>query len=140
MLEQLKVDALKCDNRYWERQHEKLPTPTSCTRIGMAMTPTSLTTPPVKSATVSRPSPENPNQPRKELGNVLNAHGKLTETEREWRRAKGLCFYWGEPPEKCQHKKTPTTSGQATFMISGEPPVEASIEEVPDNAPTPLGN
>ena len=87
-----------------------------------------------------QPTTENPNQLKKELGNVLNADGKLTEAERERRRAKGLCFYCGEPPEKCQHKKTPTTSGRAMFTISGEPPVEASIEEVPDNAPAPLGN
>ena len=140
MLKQLKVDALKCDNRYWERQHEKLPILTSCTRIGTAMTPTSSATPQVKSATVPRPSTENPNQPKKELDNVLNADGKLTEAEGERRRTKGLCFYCGEPPKKCQHKKMPTTSGQATFTISGEPPIEASIEEVPDDAPAASGN
>ena len=106
----------------------------------MATAPTSLTTPQAKSATVPRPSTENPNQPKKELGNVLTADGKLTEAERERRHTKGLCFYCGEPPEKCQHKKTPTTSGRATFMISGEPPIEASIKEVPDDAPAPSGN
>ena len=26
MLEKLKIDMLKCDNRYWEQQHEKAPT------------------------------------------------------------------------------------------------------------------
>ena len=106
----------------------------------MATAPTSSATPQVKSATMPRPSTENPNQPKKELGNVLNTDGKLTEAEREWQRTKGLCFYCGEPPEKCQHKKTPTTSSQATFMISGEPPIEASIEEVPDDTPAPSGN
>ena len=140
MLKQLKVDTLKCNNCYWERQHEKLPTPTSRTRIGMATTPTSSATPQAKLATVPRPSTENLNQPRKELSNVLNTDGKLTEAKREWRHAKGLCFYCGEPPKKCQHKKTPTTSGRAMFTISREPPVEASIKEVPDDAPAPSGN
>ena len=39
MLEQLKVDALKCDNRYWERQHEKLPIPTSRTQHRLPTAP-----------------------------------------------------------------------------------------------------
>ena len=139
-LEQLDVNALKCNNCYWERQHEKLPNPTPRTRINTSTGPTSSPALQAKPATVPRPSTENPNQPKKDLGTVLNADGKLTEAEKEWQRAKGLCFYCGEPPEKCQHKKTPTTSGQATFTISGEPPIEASIEEVPNNAPVPLGN
>ena len=77
---------------------------------------------------------------KKELGNVLNADGKLTEAEKERRRAKGLCFYCGEPPEKCQHRKMPATSSRATFTISGEPPVEASIKEVSDDTPAPSEN
>ena len=77
---------------------------------------------------------------KKVLGNVLNADGKLTEAEKERRRSKGLCFYCGEPPKKCQHRKMPATSGQATFTISGEPPGEASIEEVSNDAPMPLEN
>ena len=89
-LKQLKVDALKCDNRYWERQHEKLPTPTSRTKTSTTMAPTSSATTQGKSATVPRLSTENPNQPKKELGNVLNADGKLTEAEKEWQCAKGL--------------------------------------------------
>ena len=99
-------------------------------------TPTASATP----TTVPRPSTENSNLPKKELGNVLNADGKLTEAEKERWHAKGLCFYCGEPPEKCQHKKMPTTSGRATFTISGEPPIEASIEEVPNDAPAPSEN
>ena len=31
-LKQLKIDVLKCDNRYWERQHERAPT-SSLTQI-----------------------------------------------------------------------------------------------------------
>ena len=104
------------------------------------MAPTSSATPQAKSATVPQPSTENLNQPKKELGNVLNADGKLTEAEKERRHAKGLCFYCGEPPKKCQHRKMPATSGWATFTISGEPPMEASIEEVSDDAPTPSEN
>ena len=140
MLEQLKVDALKCDNRYWERQHEKLPAPTPRTKTGSSSAPTTSASPQTKSAATPQLSTDGSNQPKKDLGNVLNADGKLTEAERERRCAKGLCYYCGKPPDKCQHKKTPTTSGRATFTISGEPPVEASIEEVPEDAPAPSGN
>ena len=82
-LEQLKVDALKCDNCYWERQHEKLPTPTPRTRIGTSTVPTSSAAPQVKPTSVPRPSTDNPNQPKRELGNILNVDGKLTEAEKE---------------------------------------------------------
>ena len=64
----------------------------------MTTTPTALATPQAKPTTVPRPSTENSNQPKKELGNVLNADGKLTEAEKEWWRAKDLCFHCGEPP------------------------------------------
>ena len=47
-LTQLKVDALKCDNHYWERQHEKLPTLTPHTRIGTSSAPTSSVAPQAK--------------------------------------------------------------------------------------------
>ena len=106
----------------------------------MTTTPTASATPQAKLTIVPRPSTENSNLPKKELGNVLNVDGKLTEAEKERRHAKGLCFYCGEPPEKCQPKKMPTTSGQAMFTISGEPPIEASIEEVPDDTPAPSEN
>ena len=81
--EQLKVNALKCDNCYWERQHEKLPTPTPCTRIGTSTAPASSVAPQAKPMSVPQPSTENPNQPKRELGNVLNADGKLTEAKKE---------------------------------------------------------
>ena len=45
MLEQLKADALKCDNHYWERQHEKLPVPTPHARTGTSTAPTTSATP-----------------------------------------------------------------------------------------------
>ena len=50
-LEQLKVDALKCNNCYWERQHKKLPTLTPRTRIGTLTAPTSSAAPQAKPAT-----------------------------------------------------------------------------------------
>src|SRR6266481_9774782 len=84
---------------------------------------------------------EKTDQHWKDLGNILNAEGKLMEAEKEWWRSKGLCFYCGEAPEKCWHNaKPPTASGRATFTISGEPPTEATIKEVPGDATTPSGN
>ena len=78
--------------------------------------PTSLATPQVKLTNMPQPSSENPNQPKKELGNILNVDGKLTEGQREQQCAKGLCFYCEEPSEKCQYKKMPTTSGWAISL------------------------
>jgi len=117
-----------------------MPAPTSHTKTGSSSAPTTSATPQAKSTATPRPSTDGSNQPKKDLGNVLNANGKLTEAEKEQQCAKGLCYYCGKPPEKCQHKKMPTTSGWATFTISGKPPVEASIEKVPEDAPMPLGN
>src|SRR6266481_5503758 len=70
-LNQLKIDALKCNNRFWEREHKKIPVPVSC-----AKAIPSTTTQPVKPAL--NPLGNNPNPDRKDLGNILGMDGKLT--------------------------------------------------------------
>ena len=114
-LEQLKIDALKCDNRYWERQHEKAPT--------SSLTRTRPTTGSMSSAQQNKPTSEpcqaqsdGSNLAHKDLGNILGADGKLTEAEKEHRRAKNLCLYCGQLLDQhgkdCQlHNKTPHASG-----------------------------
>ena len=106
-LDQLKIDALKCDNRYWERQHEKAPIPTTCTKLGPSSAAPTLASPQSKTPTFRPSNREKTEQPWKDLGNILNADGKLMEAEKEWRRSKGLCFYCGEAPEKCRHNAKP---------------------------------
>src|SRR6266481_4589496 len=59
-LDQLKIDALKCDNRYWERQHEKAPIPTTRTKTGSSSAaPTSASpqskTPPFRASIGEKP-------------------------------------------------------------------------------------
>ena len=94
-LEKLKIDALKCDNRYWEQQHEK----------GPAQSTSRVKPPPVAPTGQQKASPtprttENSSTPRKDLGNVLGANGKLTEAEKEWHHLKNLCMYCGCPFNK----------------------------------------
>src|SRR6266481_5648134 len=58
-LDQLKIDALKCDNHYWECQHEKGPTPsTSCSRP-LATTSTSTASQPARPLMNPRPAQGN---------------------------------------------------------------------------------
>src|SRR6266481_7001292 len=138
-LNQLKIDALKCNNRFWEREHKKILVPVSC-----AKAIPSTTTQPVKPA--SNPLGNNPNPDHKDLGNILGTDGKLTEAEKERRRTKNLCLYCGERPDshtkdcRAKNKAPPTTSGRATFTISGKPPTEASIEDVTEGISPPSGN
>ena len=82
-LDQLKIDALKCDNRYWERrQHEKSPIPTTHTKPGPSTAVPTSASPQSKAPPFHPSNGEKTNQPRKDLGNILNADGKLTEAER----------------------------------------------------------
>ncbi len=146
-LDQLKIDALKCDNRYWERQHEKGPTPSTSRPRPSTTTSTSTASQPARPSTNPRPAQgDGLNQVRKDLGNILGSDGKLTEAERERRRSKNLCFYCGERPEShakdCRNRPnaTPVTTGWATFTLLGDPAEVATIEEVTEGTLTPSGN
>jgi len=138
-LNDLKQISLDIDDRHWERESEKIPTnfrsrATSSPKPGHDVRSTDnrstnrSTRPPPKSQTDSH---------SKDLGNVLGSDGKLTEAERERRKNKGLCMYCGEPPNRharnCNYTgPAPSTTGRATFTLSGEPQT-ASIEEVPES-------
>ena len=138
-LEKLKIDTLKCDNRYWERQHEK----------GPAQSTSQVKPPPVAPTGQQNVSPtpqstENSSTPRKDLGNILGADGKLTEAEKEWRHLKNLCMYFRCPFDKhnplCRFKnQPPPATGCATFILTGDPTLLATIEEVSGLTPS-LGN
>ena len=83
-LDQLKIDALKCDNCYWERQHEKGPTPSTSHSRPSATTSTSTASQPARP--LMNPCPaqgDGSNQVQKDLGNILGLDSKLTEAERE---------------------------------------------------------
>ena len=83
-LDQLKIDALKCDNCYWEHQHEKGPTPLTSHSRPLATTSTLTASQPAWPSTNPCPAQgDRLNQVRKDLGNILGSDGKLTEAERE---------------------------------------------------------
>ena len=83
MLNKLKINMLKCNNQYWERQHEKGPVPLSShTKSSTTTVVSTLSTQLEKAFSSSRQS--NPSgAPRKDLGNILGMDGKLTEVEKE---------------------------------------------------------
>jgi hypothetical protein len=142
-LVELKRQALLCDDRYWERQHEKT-TPTTSRARQPNSNPSSSEKPSSGSRPDTRNAPSNP--PRKDLSNILGSDGKLTEAEKERRKAKGLCMYCGESPDRhareciAKDKSSTTAAGRAIFTISGEPPTEGSIEEIIDDPPSPSEN
>ena len=129
-LEKLKIDALKCDNQYWEWQHEKGPA-----QLTSRVKPPSVAPTGQQKASPTPWSTENSSTPRKDLGNVLGADGKLTKAEKEWRHLKNLCMYCGSPFDKhhplCRFKnQPPPAAGWATFILTGDPASSATIEEV----------
>jgi len=133
--QQLKIDALRCDTRYWERQGEK----TASSGRNRQSAPSSA---PAKSGNNSTASSDTPAASRANPG--IGADGKLTQEERERRRLKGLCYYCGLtidlPAPDCRNSRhpKPPVAGRATFTITGEP--EATIEEEVEGPPTESEN
>ena len=126
-LDELKRQALRIDNRYWERQGEKQTT----TSIQAPTSSEPSTTPHSKvhsnTSTALKPSKQ------KDLSGILDAMGRLTEAEKEWWKSKGLCPYCGELPTqhaKGCHYQDPAT-GRAIFTLEAEPQA-ATIEELSD--------
>src|SRR5882724_8481057 len=125
MLQQLKVDALKCNTHYWEHQGEKA-TPSGRNRQSASSSaPAKLGNNPTVSSDASMASHTNPG---------IRVDGKLTQEECECCCLKGLCYYCSLtidlPAPDCfnsQHPKPPAV-GHTTFTITGEP--KATIEEV----------
>src|SRR5882724_6480929 len=124
MFQQLKIDTLKCDTRYWERQGEKTASSGRNRQCASSSAP-------AKSGNNSTASSDTPAASRANPG--IGADGKLTQEERERRRLKGLCYYCGLtinlPAPDCRNSRhpKPPVAGHATFTVMGEP--EATIEE-----------
>src|SRR6266481_10032130 len=71
-LDQLKINALKCNNHYWEHQHEKGPTPSTSHPRPSATTSTSMTSQPARPLTNPHTvQGDRSNQVRKDLDNIL---------------------------------------------------------------------
>ena len=91
-LDELKRQALRIDNRYWECQGEKQTT----TSIQAPTSSESSTTPcsniHSNSSTALKPSEH------KDLSGILDTMGCLTEAEKKRRKSKGLCPYCGKLP------------------------------------------
>jgi hypothetical protein len=135
--QQLKVDALRCDTRYWERQGEKAAPAGRARPTATASTPAKVGIAPTMQADPAK-------RGRNPGGAQLGTDGKLTEVERERRRAQGLCYYCAVsidlPAPDCRNIRHPKASaaGRATFTISGDP--EATLEEVVEVPPTESEN
>src|SRR6266481_3605628 len=97
-LDQLKIDTLKCDNRYWERQHEKAPILITRTKPGTSSAASTSASLQSKTTVPRPPNGEKTDQPRKDLGNILNSDGKLTDTERNNIDPRDFASTVGKPP------------------------------------------
>src|SRR5882724_5188683 len=122
--QQLKVDALRCDTCYWERQGKKTAPSGRNRQSASSSAPGKSGNNPTASSNAPMTSRANPG---------IGADGKLTQEERECCRLKGLCYYCGltinlPAPDCCnsRHPKPPVV-GRATFTLMGEP--EATIKE-----------
>src|SRR5882724_5649599 len=135
MFQQLKVDALRCNTSYWERQGEKT-TPSGQNRQSASSSA------PAKSGNNPTASSDAPTASRTNPG--IGADGKLTQEERERRRLKGLCYYCGLtidlPAPDCRNSRhpKPPVAGRAMFTVTGEP--GATIEEEVEDLPTESEN
>jgi hypothetical protein len=126
-LDELKRQALRIDNRYWERQGEKQTT--TSIRVPSSSepsaTPRAITR--SKATTAAKPSEQ------KDLSGVLDATGRLTEAEKERRKTKGLCPYCGELPTQhakgCRYQEPASTTGRAIFTLEADPQI-ATVEEI----------
>ena len=139
----LPTDAGNTQNRRAEMrqpilgwQHEKGPAQSTSQVKPPSVAPTSQ-----QKASPTPWSTENSSTPRKDLGNVLGADGKLTEAEKERCRLKNLCMYCGCPFDKhdllCRFKnQPPPATGRATFILTGDPTSSAMIEEVLEPTPS----
>jgi hypothetical protein len=128
-LDELKRQALRIDNRYWERQGEKQTT--TSIRVTSSSEPS---TTPRSNVRPSAPAISKPSE-QKDLSGILDATGRLTEAEKERRKLKGLCPYCGKLPthhaKGCRYQEPATTTGRATFTLEAEPQT-ATIEELSD--------
>jgi len=125
MFQQLKVDTLKCNTRYWECQGEKT-APSGQKRQSAS------TSAPAKSGSNPTMSSDAPSASHTNPG--LGEDGKLTQEEREHRCLKGLCYYCGLtiklPTPDCRNSQHPRPAvvGHTTFTITGD--LEVTIKEV----------
>src|SRR5882724_8919024 len=133
--QQPKVNALRCDTRYWEHQGEKTAPSGWNRQSASSSAPAKSGNNPTASANAPMASRTNPG---------IGADVKLTQKERECRHLKGLCYYCSLtidlPAPDChnsQHPKPPV-AGHATFTVTGEP--EATIKEEVKVPPTKLEN
>jgi len=76
MFQELKVDALKCDARYWKCQGKKATTSGQARPSAFTATPTKSGNPPTSSADSPKPAHGN-------VGPQFRTDGKLTEAENE---------------------------------------------------------
>src|SRR5882724_11344781 len=133
--QQLKVDTLRCDTCYWERQGEKT-TPSGWNRQSASSSA------PAKLGNNLTASPDAPTASRTNPG--IGTDSKLTQEERERHHLKGLCYYCGLtidlPTPDCHNSRhpKPPVAGRATFTVMGEP--EATIEEEVEGPPTKSEN
>jgi len=133
--QQLKVDALRCDTRYWERQGEKTAPSSRNRQSASSFAPAKQGNNPTTSSNAPIVNRTNPG---------IGADGKLTQEERERHRLQGLCYYCGLtidlPAPDCRNSRhpKPPVAGRATFTITGEP--GATIEEEVEDLPTESEN
>src|SRR5882724_7641786 len=133
--QQLKVDALRCDARYWECQGEKTAPSGRNRQSASSFAPAKPGNNPTTSSDAPMVNRTNPG---------IGADGKLTQEERERCRLKGLCYYCGLtidlPAPDCRNSRhpKPPVAGRAMFTITGEP--GATIEEEVEDLLTELEN
>jgi len=84
--QQLKIDALRCNTRYWERQSEKTASSGRNRQSALPLHQQNRAT--TRPCHLTLPRPVEPIQ-------ASEQDGKLTQEERERRRLKGLCYYCG---------------------------------------------